>query len=326
MTNSLISDNSAQSGGAGIRNGGAMALSNNTISGNSALAGGGIANSGTMTLINNTISNNHGSGAGVYNLGGNMTLTDNTISDNATRSGGSDGGFVNYLGVATLSNNTIVGNSAHNAGAISNDGSLTLVNDTIVENSAFGGGIGGIDTSSVITIQNTILAGNFSTTSSDFSGSYTGNNDLIGNQVNVSTALAPSLANNGGPTQTLALLPGSPAIGAGGALTNVEYAIQPTDTTIYVGNAATIAATPGTYYILIDQEEMLVTNVNLTNNTMTVQRGYDDTTATTHAIGAGVYFATDQRGVARPTPSDIGAYQTAAYLEASARATSRTST
>jgi hypothetical protein len=126
------------------------------------------------------------------------------------------------------------------------------------------------------------------------------------------------LANNGGPTQNVALLPGSPAIGTGGALTNVvANAVGPADTTIYVGNAATIAATPGTYYILIDQEELLVTNVNLTTNTLTVQRGYNGTTATSHAVGAGVYLATDQRGIQRPTPPDIGAYQSAPYLEAS---------
>ena len=42
-----------------------------------------------------------------------------------------------------------------------------------------------------------------------------------GNQLNVSPGLAASLANNGGPTQTLALLPGSAAISTGGALTSI---------------------------------------------------------------------------------------------------------
>ncbi len=56
---------------------------------------------------------------------------------------------------------------------------------------------------------------------------------------------------------------------------------------------------------------MLVTNVNTssTPNTLTVQRGVNGTTAASHAAGAGVYLAIDQRGNARATPPDIGAFQ-----------------
>ena len=54
---------------------------------------------------------------------------------------------------------------------------------------------------------------------------------------------------------------------------------------------------------------MLVTNVNLSTNTLTVVRGYNGTTAATHGGGAGVYFLTDQRGYAFSGTPDIGAYQ-----------------
>ncbi len=107
----------------------------------------------------------------------------------------------------------------------------------------------------------------------------------------------------------MALLAGSPAISAGGALTTLSSAISSSATTIPVGLASAIASTPGSYVIEIDGEQMLVTNVNLTTNTLTVVRGYNGTTAASHNAGAGVYLPFDQRGVGRLVPPDIGAYQ-----------------
>jgi hypothetical protein len=54
---------------------------------------------------------------------------------------------------------------------------------------------------------------------------------------------------------------------------------------------------------------MLVTNVNLSTNTLTVVRGYNGTTAATHSSGAGVFFRTDQRGNAYSGTPDIGAFK-----------------
>ena len=151
------------------------------------------------------------------------------------------------------------------------------------------------------------------------------NNDLVstingvsvasgtGNQVNASPGLATTLANNGGPTQTLALLSGSVAIATGGALTSVATgeAVGSSDTTIYVANAAAIAETSGSFIIRIDQEQILVTSVNTITNILTVQRGVNGTTASAHSVGAGVYLATDQRGVVTSTLPSIGAYNIA---------------
>ena len=132
------------------------------------------------------------------------------------------------------------------------------------------------------------------------------------NLVGVNPDLATAVPADNGSTQTFALLSNSPALAAGGALTAIAagHAVSndPNDTTIYVNNAAAIAVTPGDYYILIDQEEMLVTNVNLSNNTLTVQRGINGTAAS-HDVGAGVYLATDQHSVSRATPPDIGDFQ-----------------
>jgi hypothetical protein len=107
------------------------------------------------------------------------------------------------------------------------------------------------------------------------------------------------------------LLPNSPALNTGGALTSVgSTAIAPADTAIAVVNAAAIASTAGNYVIQIDNEQMLVTSVNLTTNMLTVQRHYNGSTAVAHNIGAGVFLANDERGQPRVVTgqTDIGAF------------------
>jgi hypothetical protein len=141
--------------------------------------------------------------------------------------------------VLTLTNSTLAGNAAGEAGgAIDTVGVLTAVNDTIAYNSVAPGGSGGgiYAPSGTAMLFNTIVALNTSGTgttagASDLSGNVaqTSAFNLIGtggaggltsgtngNQVAVTNpGLATTLANNGGPTLTLALLAGSPAIDAG---------------------------------------------------------------------------------------------------------------
>ena len=83
-----------------------------------------------------------------------------------------------------------------------NSGTLSLTNCTVSGNS-----IGGSFDGGTTTLTNTIVAGN---SGGDVDGPYSGTNNLIGGN----PLLAP-LGNYGGPTQTMALLPGSPAIDAG---------------------------------------------------------------------------------------------------------------
>jgi hypothetical protein len=194
LTNCTVTGNSATAVGGGVFNGSGSvsSLTNCTVTGNSAPYGGGVDNDGTMSMTNCTVSGNSASaaGGGVFNFGGTMATL-------------------------TLTNCTVSGNSANGGGGVYNGG---------------GGGGGGTAT---LTLTNSIVAGNTvtnSTTANDISGSspVAGSNNVIGtggsggltngtngNQVGVSVSavgLAP-LANNGGPTQTIALLPGSPALG-----------------------------------------------------------------------------------------------------------------
>ena len=151
------------------------------------------------------------------------------------------GGGIDNSGTLTVTNSTFNGNSANDGrmglvpvpgqgGGIDNSGTLAVTYSTFSANSASMGG--GIDNSGTASIVDTIVAGNTASSSaaSDIGGDVTGSYNLIGtggsggleagqdgNIVLTSlTGLGLSpLADYGGPTQTMALLPGSPALGAG---------------------------------------------------------------------------------------------------------------
>jgi hypothetical protein len=119
-------------------------------------------------------------------------------------------------------------NTAGDSGGIANvaRGSLTVINSTIVDNWAEldGGGIG--NRGATLNMQNGILAGNSANYGQDLWGRLTSSGyNLIGNiqggsgfvdtdLLNVNPLLGP-LQNNGGPTMTMGLLAGSPALNAG---------------------------------------------------------------------------------------------------------------
>ncbi len=121
-----------------------------------------------------------------------------------------------------------------NGGGLLNDGTATLTNCTISGNSANeGGGVFLVAPDSRTTIVDTIVAGNSARTSPDFSGKvdqdrgynligdgdgasgFTAAGDQVGTAASpINPRLAP-LGDYGGPTQTMALRTGSPAIGQG---------------------------------------------------------------------------------------------------------------
>ncbi len=222
VNNSTVSDNAASGiavGGNNLGGGGKMTVNNSTVSGNS---GGGIFNAGPASIVNNsTVSGNSGSFSGGFGgIQNNNTLTVNysTISGNAGAIGG-----IGSSGTLTVNNSTISGNSGSEAGGIDSNGTLTVNNSTISGN---GGGFGGMfnTSGSLATLKNAIVANNSPDNCSTRGGgiSSAGHNlssdatcsGASGDLINTDPLLGP-LANNGGPTQTQALLPGSPAIDAG---------------------------------------------------------------------------------------------------------------
>ncbi len=244
LAHSESGDFASNIGGGIVNNHGTLAVENCTLSGNTAAFGGGIYNQGdggyagepaqapaTLTITNCTFSRNSADvfdGGAIYNDGevGNngkaglatLNIVNSTFSQNSASIAG--GGIYNdgISGTAllTITNSTFSQNSGPNGGgAIYNDGSN-------------GSGVSG--GSATVKIGNTILntggqAGqniynNFGTVTSlgynlssdSGSGFLTATTD----QINTGPLLDPAgLKDNGGPTQTLALQSGSPAIDKG---------------------------------------------------------------------------------------------------------------
>jgi CSLREA domain-containing protein len=236
LTNSTVSGNtSADAGGGGIYHAnydGNLTLTNSTVSGNSADAGGGIYSIGILTLTNSTVSHNKADdGGGGILANRTLTLTDSTVSHNdAAYSGyyGSGGGIKSY-GTLTLVNSTVSGNSAQWGGGIYAGYNSSLTNSTVSDNTAMymKGGAGFVSGSktAIPIFSNTIVAGNDPSTPTCFIGAvdslgynltdddscgFTAPSDLV-----VVDAMLGPLQDNGGPTETHDLLPGSPAIDAG---------------------------------------------------------------------------------------------------------------
>jgi hypothetical protein len=200
-------------------------LVNNTIRGD----GGAICNRGEMTVSRGTIVDNRaaftGNGGGIFNSG-TLTLTGAALS--ANRAEVLDGAGLYNSGTATLENVTISGNAtvgpfgSRLGAGLANLGTATLTNVTVAYNDSEGTGTGLHAEAGSMVLRNTLIAGNprgdcqgaiggqGHNLASDGTCGFTGPPDLP----NTDPMLGP-LADNGGPTQTHALLTGSPAIDAG---------------------------------------------------------------------------------------------------------------
>ncbi len=209
------------SGGAIYSEGTGLLLVGVTVRGNSANAGGGIYTAPTMRpriresyLYGNTAT----SGGAVFATS--VTLTDSTVSGNSAASGGGlwlegDSLIINStlagndaplgaavyfpslaVGQANIQSVTIAQNT--NGAALQSDGNSTLI---VITSSLLGDNTGGN------CLALTLLSGGANLSSDTTCASFTSPGDLLG----INPLIAP-LADNGGRTPTVALLPGSPAI------------------------------------------------------------------------------------------------------------------
>ncbi len=229
LTNVIVSDNAAPDGnGGGIySNLGTLTITNSTVSGNAAYGGGGIYNNrGSFTLSNSTISGNAaGYGGGIYNdNNGTLTVANATFTFN-TASTSNAGGGIRNSGALTVANATFSGNAAPNGGGgIYNSKTLTVTNSTLSSSPILSDNDSGAATT---TLTNTLVAGSSggNCSGSMVNGGYNlddGTTCAFGetnhSQSNTNPLLDPAgPQDNGGPTQTIALLPGSPATDAGDA-------------------------------------------------------------------------------------------------------------
>ncbi len=193
-------------GGGGVMSEGALRIIDSTISGNhSHSMGGGVTSLGTLTLINSTVSSNDGgsAGGGIWQAGSQTSLVNCTVSGNTVMG---NGGGIQVTGGATL----------------------TCTNCTITANNGWNAGGGFFISPGSVALRNSILAGNVALSRPDCDGAITSDDynliqntdgatitgDATHNIYDQDPLLGP-LQDNGGPTWTHALLPGSPAIDAG---------------------------------------------------------------------------------------------------------------
>ena len=223
MTGCNISNDTAAIGGGVCNVGSTVALTQCTLSDDSAFpgtgGGGGLSSSGTSTVTACTFSNDSAPFGGGMDNAGQATLTNCTFSSNRTTLNPSfgGGGIYNspYAGVPStisLTNCTLANNSAGPGfgGGIWNAAGCTLhlTNTIVAQNTAASGPdvLGSINTAD----HNLIGEGGGSTILTDLGGNLIGGN---GNPV-IDPRLGP-LQDNGGHTQTLALYADSPTIGHG---------------------------------------------------------------------------------------------------------------
>jgi hypothetical protein len=222
---SLLNGSGGMNGG-GIYNVGTLTLTRSTLSGNKAQFGGGIYNEGTLTFTNSTVSDNKATidgGGAIYN-NGDVTLTNSTMSGNSA----DYGGVIYNGGTLVSTNSTFFNNSAGNGtfnsgGTIYNSGTATFTNSTLSGNSATTGG-NIYNDNGTVTLQNALLGKGAAGANCDGAGTISSNgatynlsNDAScgANVMQVASLGLGTLGANGGPTQTIPLLAGSPAIDAG---------------------------------------------------------------------------------------------------------------
>jgi hypothetical protein len=246
LADSTLAGDSASLGGGIFNNGGTLTVFGSTLAGDWASVGGGILNNGgTVTLDGSTLASDSasGSGGGVYNAG-QLRISGATLAGDSAYYGGA---IDNAHGKLIVVDSTLAGDSAYYGGAIDLVfGPLTAVNDTVAYNTAASDGAGLYVQGGMATLDNTIVAlnvrealggttpddisqdgGAVSSASADNLIGTGGSNGLTGfadNQVAITSPGLGALGYYGGPTETIPLLPGSPAIGGGsGAL-----AVDPT--------------------------------------------------------------------------------------------------
>jgi Dockerin type I domain len=219
ISGSTVRDNSANSAGSGVYNGNNSTLNvtATTIEGNSAENGGGIYNgSGIVTVTDSTFRSNitngqnlngENLGGGAISNSGTLIVTNSTFSGNSASAAAGKGGAINSSGIVSITNSTIGGNFAPDGGGIFINGGTANVKSTIIAKNT---GITGLDAFGAFSSEGFNLVGQ-----TDGSTGFGVSTDLTGTSASPLDPKLGPLQDNGGPTETMALLPGSPAIDKG---------------------------------------------------------------------------------------------------------------
>jgi hypothetical protein len=180
-----------------IAAGARVTLRSLTIARGHASQGGGIVNLGTLVVYGASLVDNRAdvAGGGLANLGGSVTIINSTFAGN--RAGDRGGGVAGDQGALTVTNSSFSGNAARLGGGLASRGALLLRN-SILANSAAGADCvaeGFLDPAST---HNLIEV-----------------NEGCGTPISSADPRFGSLGAYNGPTPTLPLQGGSPAINLG---------------------------------------------------------------------------------------------------------------
>jgi hypothetical protein len=233
VANVTFNNNRAASGGGGIANIGTLTVTGSTFTGNrttgTSSEGGAINSAGALNVSSSTFTNNNansnsggfGGGGAIMASNADVSISGSTFVSNQAQNGGA----IRTRNNATITNNTFMGNNANgaNGGAIISltTGSVTITNNTFLDNTATsgGGGVSVFDGPTVVMNNNLLV----NSACQQFTP-ITGTRNITANSGGCPDATAYTvgqinldniLRDNGGTTQTLALLGGSVAIDAG---------------------------------------------------------------------------------------------------------------
>ena len=256
-------------------------LARDGYGGSQTTGGGGVYSAGDLIVIDSTITGNtveatdpgeDGCGGAAF-ARGTVTVDSSTVSDNTVD--GDGGGLCKFLSqllydstAIDISNSTITGNVAGGAGgATVSQRAVTIANSTLAFNDSTLGGavmfrVTDIPYNPPVTtlgLQSSIIASNTSATGAPYAAdlavdgqlNVSGANNLVMNadpdlvlppDTLTSDPILLPLADNGGPTQTLALSPGSPAIDTGNNAAAHDYDQRGIGFPRVIGSAADIGA------------------------------------------------------------------------------------
>ena len=221
MTGDTFEENSAETGGGGgIENQGILTVEASLILGNSGgIQGGAIRNVEQVDVFDSTFNENKAFFGGAILNWEVLDVTGSTFFGNTATYGGA---VRNWGGDMVIKNSTVSGNQAmEDGGGIQNvdGGKLASYYNTIAFNKATGEG-GGVKNGTGCTMVcfSTLIAGSTGGDCVNLGDIYSSSNNFVGDGgCNATFSGDPKigpLANNSGPTQTHALLPGSRAIDA----------------------------------------------------------------------------------------------------------------
>ncbi|MCU0755100.1 MAG: hypothetical protein MUE46_08265, partial [Xanthomonadales bacterium] len=291
-----ISNGNTTDFGGGIRNSGALTLTDCVITGNSALTGfgGGIFSQAPMVIDGCTISGNQaGNAGGLFHGFNTLTLRNTTVSNNTTEFQG--GGVSIQDATATLANCTISGNRSNSSqAAISHLVSsrpaslLTITNCTVTDNVGAAQGFGGIWTGYFTETPGRTLVTQLSNTlvSNNFPDNFTTTTGTANIRVPTPNPFLTSLGHNLDSDGSSGFVNGSNGDLVGTVATPINALLAPLGS--FGGRTQTHALLPGS------------PAVNAGSNAV---------------CAAAPVGGLDQRGIARPQLSscDIGAFESRGY-------------